>query len=316
MKIGDVIHSTPEPSLLIHVGLHKCASTWLQSQVFGNKGSKFDAVWGRMSAIAVSEFVGIEPLAFSVEDTRARLLAAAQPTLDPAKSVWVMSHEALSSRPHHGRYYSKEVADRVGAVFPSAKVLLVIREQKSIIRSLYTEHVRNGGRNTLEEFLGAGATSVGFRGMIQSSFFEYDRLIEMYRNIFGVDNVLALPVELLKSSPEKFTERIYSFVGLEACPILVKDAANTGWDPITVELYRRSNGLVRRDSLGRPGAAYHMRERIFRKIGKFTRDRIGLRAEDRIRALIASQYRGVFEASNARTALMIDGNLSALGYAT
>ena len=55
---------------------------------------------------------------------------------DEAK-VPVISHERLSGYPHSGGHDSKEIAHRLAAVFPNAKVVIVIREQKSMILSNY-----------------------------------------------------------------------------------------------------------------------------------------------------------------------------------
>ena len=98
----------PDPSdIIVHVGLHKCASTWLQQQVFSRSDLGLCTPWGPMAHNAPSEFVNIDPLAFDAAATRARFDAARK-----QKGIAIVSHEALSSRPHHGRYYAPEVAER------------------------------------------------------------------------------------------------------------------------------------------------------------------------------------------------------------
>src|SRR6056297_773490 len=141
--------------VLLHVGLHKCASTWLQKNMFDNPDIGLVSPWGRMASVAVTEFATVDPLAFDAVQTRVRLLAAADP-VDIGDRMAVLSHEALSSRPHHGRYYAPHVAERLKATFGNARVLMIFREQKSLIKSLYGEFLRNGGRLTLREFIGTG----------------------------------------------------------------------------------------------------------------------------------------------------------------
>ncbi|AVL55127.1 hypothetical protein CEP88_20210 (plasmid) [Roseobacter denitrificans] len=179
----------PEPQILVHVGLHKCGSTWLQKEIFCRPDYGFTAPWGAMSHRAVTEFVALDPLCFDPAITRAKFDDALRD--GPADApVAVISHEALSSRPHHGMYYAPGVADRLHQTFPQAKVLLIFREQASIIYSLYGEHIRNGGRHSFAQFIGTGNEPPGWTALCRLSFFEYDRLLQMYQDVFGAEHVL------------------------------------------------------------------------------------------------------------------------------
>ena len=45
---------------------------------------------------------------------------------------------------------------------------------------------------------------------------EYDRLISEYVSLFGVSNVLVLPLEMLGSDPAEFFRRLSAFIGVDA----------------------------------------------------------------------------------------------------
>ena len=234
---------------LLHVGLHKCGSTWLQKNMFDNEEIGFISPWNPLAAIAVTEFVSIDPLIFDANGTRARLAATAQVPPDSDGQTLVMSHEALSSRPHHGAYYAPLVASRLREVFPKAKVLLIFREQSSLIHSLYGEHLRNGGRLSLLEFIGTGQEPPGFTCLCQPSFFLFDRLLEMYRDVFGEENVLALPLEMLSRNPDAFVRKICSFGRGTFKELPTEEKVNTAWGPVTYEVLRWSNSIVRGSQL-------------------------------------------------------------------
>ena len=65
----------------------------------------------------------------------------------------VVSFERFSGNPFSGGYDSKEIADRLVQVFPDARVLVVVREQRSMIVSTYKQYVREGGALPPSKFM-------------------------------------------------------------------------------------------------------------------------------------------------------------------
>lgn len=229
--------------------------------------------------------------------------------------VATVSHEALSSRPHHGKYYAPHAAERLAQTFPGAKVLFIFREQSSIIYSLYGEHVRNGGQHSLAEFIGTGQEPPGWAPLCKMSFFEYDRLVEMYQRQFGADNVLALPLELLKADAAEFSRRLFAFAGLPDQLPDTEAKTNSGWGALTVELYRLTNGLIRRNPIGRVQTRrYKIRQYIAWRIDWVIPKRWNKAVERRRRAALEARLEGLFAPSNARLAKMLDIDLQALGF--
>ncbi len=156
-------------NLLIHVGLHKTGTTWLQDRVFVNNKLGFDSPWGPMASPAVAEFMLVDPLSFDAKATLARL----GPDVDASRAkgyIPVLSHEGLSSRPVRGTYYAPTVAGRLHEVFPNARIVIGIREQKGMILSLYRQFVRNGGVYSLKQFIGTGNEPAAGRPCAGSSF--------------------------------------------------------------------------------------------------------------------------------------------------
>lgn len=228
----------------------------------------------------------------------------------------VLSHEALSSRPHHGSYHAPLVAARLKQVFPSARLFFVFREQVAIIQSLYGEHVRNGGRNRLEEFLGRGDEPPGWSPLCKLSFFHYDRLIAMYEEIFGKTNVLALPMELLRTDPGTFTTLILRFAGLPEMPVSTSRIANRGWGAFTVEMVRRSNGIVRKNPLGGPsGVTYDTRQWLAWRADRVVPTMLNERYSKSQKKFIARRVGDTFHASNRALSQSLGIDLKSLGYA-
>lgn len=304
---------TDEADMLVHVGLHKCGSTWLQRYMFDSSEIGFVSPWGKLASLAVTEFVTVDPLNFDTERVRARFLAAAKP-IGEGQTI-VLSHEALSSRPHHGSYYAPYVADRIQSVFPSSRILMIFREQKSLIHSLYGEHLRNGGMATLPEFIGTGSEPPGFTGLCALSFFEFDNLYDMYRDRFGVDRVLALPLEMLSEQPDDFVRRICAFVDRPVHPLPTDRKVNSAWGAITYQALRWSNVIVRGNRLKpRKGPVFTFRRRVLnlmdRSLPKAMQQKLLTRQKDMISARIGDRYM----ASNRRMAEMLRLDLAGYGY--
>ena len=304
-----------EPVVLLHLGLHKCASTWLQKNVFSRGDLGIASPWNDMAHLAVTEFVDVDPLCFDAAALRQKFDDACADLTDTPK-VLTVSHEALSSRPHHGRYHAPHVADRLKAVFPSGKVLLIFREQSSIITSLYGEYIRNGGRNSFAEFVGTGDEPGGWAPLCKMSFFEYDRLIKMYQQVFGAENVLALPLELLRNAPKTFTQRLFDFMGVADPDLQTDQKTNAGWSPLTFEIYRRTNGFVRKNPLGpNHGRLYNVRQFIAWRLDRILPSSWSTRIKKKHSAILTARVEGRFERSNAEVSEMIGIDLKELGYA-
>lgn len=140
----------PPLEVLLHVGLHKTGTTWLQRRFFDERsiGFRLPLHRGRdVKAALITPF----PLDFDPAAAAARLIPLLREGGDG--TLPVISDERLSGNPHAGAYDRKEIAERLRAVFPGARVLVVIREQRSMIRSTYKQYVRMGGPNALDEYL-------------------------------------------------------------------------------------------------------------------------------------------------------------------
>lgn len=301
-----------ETPFLIHVGLHKCASTWLQNYVFDGNDSGFFSPWGGMASQAVSEFVGVDPIEFSPEQARLNLAAQALPIPERTR-ICVVSHEALSSRPMRGRYYAPYVAQRLRDTFGNARVLMMFREQKKMIFSAYNMYIRSGGRMTLREFIGTGQDMTGFDGLCKLPFFRYERLYRMYQDMFGEDRVLALPLELLARDPERFTTQLCAFSGVEWQEFPAEKKANKGFEALTSSVARRANHFMRFDHL-KPKKSSAFRRKSLSLIERLATDGMKERVASKWHKQISDRVGNYYSAGNAEFSQMLDMDLKAFGY--
>jgi hypothetical protein len=238
--------------VLIHIGYHKSGSSWLQQQLFSRESAGFGWL-GKTAGSPVRRFVDDDPLDFDASALRQAL----EPLLEGPRGrglLPVLSMERLSGHPFSGGYDCKEIADRLAAVLPEGSVLVVVREQRSMIASTYKQYVRAGGAGTVEQFLDPPSSKSRRVPWFDPRYFEYDRLLRHYVSLFGADRVLCLPFEQLASDGPAFAGAIARFAGrpfgqeeLGALPY--DDRSNQAPSAAGTERQRRRNKLGVRSEL-------------------------------------------------------------------
>jgi hypothetical protein len=310
-----------QPTPLVHVGYHKTASSWLQSRLWSDSRLGFrlcprDLV-GRL-------LIEPHPLAFDGDAFRARI----EPWLEETGRrglVPVLSHERLSGYPHSGGFDSREIADRIAAVAPGARILAVVREQRSAIVSNYHQYVRDGGASPLARYL--DPPQAGHRRVpgFAVEFFQYDRLIDVYRERFGEANVCVLIYEELQNQPERFLGRIEGFVGSPAAhgglrATLSEEIVNPAPSPAAIALLRWATLLFRASPL-HPSpplpsrVAYGVAARVARRLGSLSPRALTDRRAARERAVVDDRVRGLYDDTNARLSELAEVDVGGYGYA-
>ena len=303
------------PGPIVHVGYHKTGTSWLQRHLFRTENRGFARL---LLSSRHSDFIWVDDFEFDP----ARYRAEFGPDIAKAREagrVPVVSSERLSGNPHSGGYDSRRLADRLRAVFPDARILIVIREQRGMILSSYGQYVRAGGVCSLRDYLrGPGDFRLPW---FRLSYFRYDRLIRHYQSLFGREQVLVEAYERFREDPEAYVRRICDFCGVvlkEELPY--RQVKNPGLGPLALGLQRRLNPFVVRDSLnGNSALAMPLLRGPSRALLRGL-DRLSPRAlNERLRAgwerCVAEAAEGYYEESNRRTEEATGLELARLGYA-
>lgn len=204
--------------VLVHIGLHKTGSTWVQRYVFKHPERGFTDATGEPHRKIIKRFVMPDPLFFDPVETASHY-APARDAAREAGATFVISHERLSGHPSSGGVDRGMIADRLRATFPDARVLIVIREQRSLIESMYGLHIRLGGVESVHRYLTRPKPYFARKPSFSLEMYEFDRLIDLYQKLFGKDRVLVLPLELLARQPQQFVDRITAFCGHPPIPL-------------------------------------------------------------------------------------------------
>lgn len=185
-----------QTKVFIHIGYTKTASTALQEFFtlsdeirFVDRGELCSKVIFRNSFL------------YDANAARDFLLAEAH-TASENGQVLVVSHERLTGNPHSGHYDSMEIAHRLYDLLPDARILVCLREQMSMLASVYKQYIRIGGVRKLQDYL---MPPWGYRvPLFEWRAYEYDRLISHYYDIFGKEQCNVLLFEDLRADADSF----------------------------------------------------------------------------------------------------------------
>jgi hypothetical protein len=315
--------SSAEPTAqrpLVHIGYHKTGSTWLQMHLFRSSEVHFALGASRRN---LYEWI-VAPGPFDYEPAAARARLAGSLARVAPEYVPVLSHERLSGFPFSGGFDSARIARRVRDALDDASVLIVVREQQAMIRSLYRQYVKEGGALSLDGFMVATNPSLPSFSL---DFLRYHELIAYYVTLFGPDRVLVLPFELFVADGREFVRRILEWCnprGLEQLPHLdlpYTKAANPSPAAGVIAGRAAVNFLFGTRRSINPHSLLPQPVWRVDKVNRLAAAGLSLlpqavnRALDRrARRLIAARTAGMFGASNSRTSELAKMDLAAYGY--
>lgn len=268
-------------------------------------------------------FVLPHPLLFDSEKCLKHFSPAAQ-DLVRRGLVPILSHERLAGTPHSGGYDSKQLALRLAEVFPGAKVLIVVREQRSMIVSAYKQYVRNGGACALWGYLHPPRD--GRIPLFSFEYFEYHRLVGHYVDLFGSSSVLVLPYELFRDHPTAFVLKIIEFAGTEAdldsierLPFSLKE--NVALLGFSIALKTHLNRLIARRDSENPQVLCPVSRRrelqleaVLKRLDSLVPSYVQGLLDRRLRTQVSNQVGHRYGESNRCLAAMMGMDLEEYGY--
>ncbi|MEP5624755.1 MAG: hypothetical protein ABJP82_19480, partial [Hyphomicrobiales bacterium] len=212
-----------EPRKYLHVGYPKSASTSLQNFYFAthpdcyhlglgyeSRGNRYiDDDVEMVSEIDIrlkKEFL------YNPEQSKARL----QPHFDAAaeqgfKAVG-LSNEFFSFALGN-EVDTADKARRLHGIFgDNTTVIIVVREQFTLLRSLYLEMLKGGYGGTYRKYL---EYTLLYQVRSWCYDFCFDRIYETYENLFGKENICIIPFEILKQDSAAFLGEIAHSIGID-----------------------------------------------------------------------------------------------------
>ena len=297
---------------LIHIGYPKCLSTWLQKKLFipqNGYSIALDPLEAKISFIDPAPF-RYTPLTPETFIKKKQICESTIP---------VITAESLAGNLYCGGYDAQLNADRLHQSIPIAKILIVIREQRSLIRSLYKTQVNWGMPQKITELLAPQKHNLS--PVFNLNYLCFDGLINYYQEIYGNDNVLILPYELFLQKPHYFVHLINKHCNISSTVkqnYSAKQRINQN-RPLIDIYYDRLKNTLSKTSFNYLGILTEDEERVRRRIANSKKkDRFPQFTqhwfEDDFRKKVHQLTEGKFSESNRKTEEMTGLNLKELGY--
>lgn len=205
-----IFEKSDDVDIIFHIGPHKTGTTWIQRQFFPKIES---VVFSSDFTLSHAAFLIPEYGKFSAHKARQLFM----PAIDRARAegkILVISDEALGGLPYHQRFFRGIAAKRIRAAFPKARIILTTREQIAVIVSMYGEYLRCGYSSSLRGFIEQNTGNCNIKPLLSLEFYKWDKALEFYQGIFGIDRVCAVPLELMTSSNTALATLLTNFLGL------------------------------------------------------------------------------------------------------
>ncbi len=229
-----------EPDVFVHIGLSKCASTYLQKIIFPGIGNYSDVA----SSPDEDKYHLLRP-GMKPEEYR-RIVAKHMVNPIPESKWLVISCEDYTELLFKGfadvffkwksmqrelyHFSNAVITENIARTYPQARIIVVIREQLDWAVSRY-KMIYRGGK-----------TSSSIDDLLSEPLEGYDIMIERYQNRFGKENVLVLPLEMMRHDRANFIKSITGFIGTDFKTVAPDIKVNAAPDlKHTVEYERLKN---------------------------------------------------------------------------
>lgn len=189
--------------ILIHLGLAKTGTSWLQKRVFPQLDVEYHHC-GQYQALIY------------------------KPTM---KKPMVLSYEGFSGIiPLNDRYTN---AFRLKKMFPTARILLMIRDKEKYKNSLYSQHIKNGGVCSRQEFF----------DLVESHpyFLNWELYIRYLQKLWGERSVKVLSFDRMIQDYDGFLQELCDYIGVPVPVDIDYTPVNTSLSSRQVRIWRRWN---------------------------------------------------------------------------
>jgi hypothetical protein len=195
-----------------------------------------------------------------------------------------------------------ETAKRIKSVLPEGKILIVLRNQESWLRSNYLHQILDlpGREKTFYDYISTRAGKAEVFGGL------YHHVIDAYYQLFGKENVLVILLEQIKLEKEETLKKLCRFLGVDFVPFPeAKGKMNKGIGKRVGSGIRICShwgiGITRKNS-----QRFSLLTRLFGKLKILDRDVLKYKEKSFIHSF--------YGASNCHTSMLTGIDLASYGY--
>lgn len=294
---------------IVHIGYPKTGSTFLQQRVFPQLDD-IEYVDFHTCVKLFEDVIYLDDLDFDFQRSKK--------TLEKYSSKSLFSQEALTGAPYTFKGLNRSRIPHRLKELGFTQIIITVRNQVAIIDSMYRQYIYQGGVMKFVDFLNLDGKWNHYLRGYNLDYLKYDRLVSLYYDVFGKENVLVLPQELLRENQDTFVQLISDFMKVDIPKLKPSKSSNESLSNLSTALMRVINHFTfnsqRPNHLISNWISTKPIKKVFQVIldpylfSLFSRKRSYLKEHQKERL---SDY---FAESNFELNNLIDFNLKELGY--
>lgn len=160
----------------------------------------------------------------------------------------VISEEGLFGNAFYNFNNQQVIAQTLKKLFHQPKIIIVLRRQDTYLESRYKQLLHQGMSLTINRFLNykkgkflnyeeSYSQYPNYFSNIDVYQHDYHKMVIEYFTIFGKENVLVLPYEMIKKDKVTFLTKVQNFMGLTSVPTVQgKPSSNRSYSLLTAYL--------------------------------------------------------------------------------
>lgn len=234
-------------NIILHIGLHKTGTKYFQHKVFPLLDKDYFLYNPRKLDQLVLDFLKAD------REDKSSVLKCLRRELDwiakenPGKTI-LLSREAMAGNLFNAYKYWDESVNLLSAAFPSAKILVFLRNQVDWLVSCYRESVHEHHYQPISDFLsfnqGSGDFIVPDSSRNKAGFacldalrLDYTLMLEKLFEAFDENKVKVCFFEHFKKDPSRTTADVLKYIGAgEISSLEDKEIPNRGYSALSIDL--------------------------------------------------------------------------------
>lgn len=234
--------------VIVHLGMHKTASSFLQRRFFAMYSEESGYVDVRSLLRDFRDYVLYESdFSWSAEVAidlfKRELMCVNRGLLEGG--IITISDEVFCGYPYSDAVTRRRVVDRISEVFEDVRYILVLRNQEEMVKSIYLQYVKLGGCASFFDFVSDKNPSLSFS---RGAYLDYGNYLNRLVELVGPERVLCLLYEDLRSDPVRVCSEIADFAGFSIdsrIESIVGNKVNKSLSPRSANVLRLVNKLCK-----------------------------------------------------------------------
>lgn len=207
-------HGGKKPKIVLHVGMHKTGTTFLQWNVFHYIDANY--LWHVFYKSWLKDFFTVKKEIDyeNVKQKFQRILRSDKLNIISEENIYTYQFSKFDDR-----FLRLE---RIKKIFPEAKIIFGTRKKEENLISWYVEYVADGGVLDYNGFL---------EKHLNADKLDYEPYIKKLNELYEKENVFVYSMEELRKDQDYLIKRICKFINVETPKKYRHEPARVGYGP-------------------------------------------------------------------------------------